>query len=304
MKEKKFFRNCPICGNQCGYTTRQALWIANKENRPCNKCKRSFKQKWKEDLSEEEFSHRLDEYKQEKRIHVIGENNPMYNTSIYDVWIEKYGIDKAKDLIKDHKLETSKNNGRGMTGTTVYEVWREKYGTEIANEMWSERNLKCARKGKDNGMYGKPPPQGSGNGWSGWYKGWYFRSLLELSYMITVIEKNGWKWRTGETKDLRIRWVDYKGDDRTYHPDFLCEEKYLVEIKPKKLHESPTVKAKREATEKFCEENGYEYILTDVKSLDTKEIFDLYSCGDIIFTSRYETKMIRIIEERRLSSDR
>ncbi|MBR4316812.1 MAG: hypothetical protein IKP65_07630 [Alphaproteobacteria bacterium] len=32
-------------------------------------------------------------------------------------------------------------------------------------------------KGKNNPMYGKPAPKGSGNGVSGWYKGWFFRSL-------------------------------------------------------------------------------------------------------------------------------
>jgi len=49
-------------------------------------------------------------------------------------------------------------------------------------------------------MYGKPAPIGSGNGWSGWYKGWYFRSLLELSFMINVIERFKMSWQNAETK--------------------------------------------------------------------------------------------------------
>ena len=43
-----------------------------------------------------------------------------------------------------------------------------------------------ASKGKNNPMYGKPSPQGSGNGWSGWYKGIYFRSLLYSSFMSSI----------------------------------------------------------------------------------------------------------------------
>ncbi len=38
--------------------------------------------------------------------------------------------------------------------------------------------------GEGNNMYGRPSPQGSGNGWSGWYKERYFRSLRELMFLI------------------------------------------------------------------------------------------------------------------------
>ena len=44
-------------------------------------------------------------------------------------------------------------------------------------------------------MYGRFSPRGSGNGWSGWYKEWYFRSLLELSYMINETKFNMGYWR-------------------------------------------------------------------------------------------------------------
>jgi hypothetical protein len=39
-------------------------------------------------------------------------------------------------------------------------------------------------------MYGKPSPNGSGNGW-------YFISLHELSYMVNVIERFKLKWNSG-----------------------------------------------------------------------------------------------------------
>jgi hypothetical protein len=68
-------------------------------------------------------------------------------------------------------------------------TYEELYGKEKANKM--KNNLSILNSGSKNKMYGKPSPQGSGNGWSGWYKGWYFRSLIELSYMVNVIEK---KW--------------------------------------------------------------------------------------------------------------
>ena len=68
----------------------------------------------------------------------IGVNNPMYGKTYYDVWVIKYGEDKAKELQKLKK----KNNSLSSSGV-------------------------------NNPMYGKPSPNGSGNGWSGWYRDFF-----------------------------------------------------------------------------------------------------------------------------------
>ena len=70
------------------------------------------------------------------------------------------------------------------------------------------------------------------------------------------IEAKNRRWRTAETKDLRIKYIDYKGDERTYIDDFLVEEKDLIEVKPKKLKSSLTVRLKAKAARKFCKEKG------------------------------------------------
>lgn len=45
-----------------------------------------------------------------------GENNAMYGRSIYDVWVEKYGNEKAQKLMKKYKKSMSKKmNGRVMS---------------------------------------------------------------------------------------------------------------------------------------------------------------------------------------------
>ena len=56
-------------------------------------------------------------------------------------------------------------------------------------------------------MFGRPTPQGSGNGWKGWYKGWFFRSLKELSYVVNVLEPNGDIWESAE--NIKIPYVNY-----------------------------------------------------------------------------------------------
>ena len=141
-------------------------------------------------------------------------------------------------------------------------------------------------------MYGKPSPQGSGNGWSGWYKGWFFRSLLELSYMINVIEKNGWKWENAESKKYKISYmVDDK--ERNYFCDFLIEDKTLTEIKPKNIRQSKQVLLKEEAAKKWCEEHNLLYKIVcddEFNKLTFEEIKNLYNKGFIKFIDRYENK--------------
>ena len=139
-------------------------------------------------------------------------------------------------------------------------------------------------------MYGRPSPKGSGNGWSGWYKGWYFRSLKELSYMVKVIERFNLDWKTAESKEFTIKYTDHNHVDRTYTADFIINNKYMVEIKPKKLWNSKLVKLKESSAVKFCGLNGLKYKLIDITKLSHKEILILWEEGLIKFIDRYENK--------------
>lgn len=47
MKEKKYFRNCPECNRELGYTTKKAWKHANKINRLCNSCGRKAEKHWR-----------------------------------------------------------------------------------------------------------------------------------------------------------------------------------------------------------------------------------------------------------------
>ena len=225
-----------------------------------------------------------------------GKGNPFYGKEHSEKTKDRLRkIDKSYTKTVKFKKKMSKvtsGSKNPMYGKTVYDIWVKKYGKEIADKKEEDLNKKKSinASGKNNPMYGKPTPQGSGNGWSGWYKGWFFRSLRELSYMIKVIEKNKYKWRTAETKDLRIEYIDYKGNGRTYLADFLVEETDLIEVKPKKLKKSLTVRLKAKAARKFCKEKGLTYKIEDVKILSEKEIKNLYDNRIIKFTNRYEKK--------------
>ncbi len=189
-------------------------------------------------------SSRTPEYRTKMSQITSGQNNPMYGKNIYDIWVEKYGGDEADKRVASLSKKRSKN-----------------------------------MMGEKNPMYGKPPPKGSGNGWGGWYKGWYFRSLKELSYMIYVIEPNSYKWENAEQKRLSIPYVDHLGHNRTYRADFLLNDHILIEVKPKALMETVVNQLKKVAAELFCSNSGYEYRMVDVKTIEYKALRSLCASG-------------------------
>jgi len=225
-----------------------------------------------------------------------GDLNPFYGKSHSEETIIKLkkverGYTQTKEFRKKISDLTSGNNNP-MYGKNVYDIWFEKYGEEIANKklLITKKKHSDNNSGEGNPMYGKPSPNGSGNGWSGWYNGWFFRSLKELTYMIEVIERFNLKWESAETNKCKIQYEDYKGTPRNYFPDFIIEGKYIIEVKPKKLWDSDSVIRKRKAGELFCVENGLKYKITDITCISDKKILSLYNKGKIKFTNRYEIK--------------
>jgi hypothetical protein len=277
MKELK--RICPKCGDEIIYKTKSAFYAARKKNSTCFVCRNK---------------------------NLIGENNPFYGKKHSKESKEKY-IQSRKDGYNNHKYKSKEyrdkqsklNSGENnnMYGKTFYDVWLKKYGKDIADEKMKNLKEKHSKNnsGVNNPMYGKPSPIGSGNGWSGWYKGWYFRSLLELSYMINVIERYNIKWESGEKKKYQIKY-NVDGKIKNYYPDFILENKYIVELKPKKLYNTIINKAKKESALSYCDKNGYIYKMRTPKKLNKTEILKLYNSDKIKFLDRYKEKLLEYIK--------
>lgn len=279
----------------------------------------------------------IEEKRKEASEKKSGSKNAMYGRSVFSTLVEKYGEKKAKilfnEMIERHKESFRKNHSteekkkelaektshlgktNGMHGRSVYEVWIEKYGKEEADRKLENLKRKTSEKskGKNNPMYGKPAPIGSGNGISGWYKGWYFRSLRELSYMINVIEKEEHTWRSlDNTSDFRIKYIDKNCHERSYCPDFLIDDKIVVEIKPKKLQGLENVLRKENAAILYCKSRNMEYIKIDAEILDFSIIEEMINNGKIKLTEksfekflRFKTKHNRMIKQnqRRITND-
>ena len=267
-------RTCSQCGDIVEYSNRHSCLKAIRKNQPCRKCADAklgvrytgegnpfFGKQHSDDarrkMSERDYAYaHTDWFKQRRReTSLRGRDNPMYGKSPYEVWVDKYGKDKADNIMTQAKLK------------------------------WS-----LAASGENNPMFGRPSPSGSGNGWKGWYHNWFFRSLHELSYMINVIEKGNHTWRTAESRELSIPYIDPNGVARTYRADFLVDNKMLVEVKPIKLHSSRIVRAKELAAMNFCEARGWMYCVVDPPAITEHEIKMLHDNQTIIFMDKYEIK--------------
>lgn len=258
-------RKCPLCGVDVIYSTKYTLARAVKQNDICKKC--SCKNTSKENKLKGKLK---------------GKNNPNFGKT--------FSAEHRKRISENHWNSSGIKNP--MFGKSFYECWIEKYGKDVADKKLEEFRKKQSllNSGKNNKMFGKPSPQGSGNGWSGWYKEWYFRSLLELSYMVKVIERFDLQWKSAECKELAIPYFSWEGKQRTYFADFLINDKYLVECKPRKLHNTPLVISKSSGAKMFSKKRGLTYKLRTVKLLGDEDIKHLHDSGKIKFLPRYEEK--------------
>lgn len=266
IKDDRIHRYCPECKEKIFYKNKEQRIRNENLNSKCPKCGRYDRR---------------------------GEKNPFFG---------KHHTEEMKkfyhDIHKGKRYSPETEFKKGSEGNTVsnHDSWVKKYGIEVANEKHEAFKNKIGKifSGDGNPMYGKPAPVGSGNGWSGWYKGWYFRSLLELSYMIFVIERFNIKWEPGESKKNKIEY-QYDGAIKNYFPDFILNEKYVIECKPKKLQNSEINKIKMEYAKYYCESRGLVLKIRDCRKIKKQELIELYKAGDIKFIEKYELKINEFI---------
>lgn len=103
-----------------------------------------------------------------------------------------------------------------------------------------------------------------------------------------------------ETKDFDIQY-ELAGETHIYHGDFLVNNKIFVEIKPKRLMNTKVNVAKRKAAIKFCQEKGYEYHISDVKTISEDRLIGLFENGSVKFIEKYKK---RIFEKCRLKKQK
>ncbi len=259
----EYRRNCPKCDKEILYKHKCSFAVALKKNSVCRSCMQSGKN-----------NHFFN------KKHTVESKQKMSKFQS----TERQFTNEQKEQAKQQLLKVTNNR-------PLYDIWLEKYGKNIADQKLNDFKSKLSKRnsGEGNPMFGKPSPQGSGNGWSGWYNGWFFRSIRELSYMILIIEKNNLSWAI-PNKTFRISYLDHAGKKRTYIPDFIINGNKIIEIKPTKLHNSPKVIAKSNAAKRFCRDKSFSYEIVDPEVLTYDQILKLYFENKIKFLPKYDKK--------------
>lgn len=237
----------------------------------------------------------------------------MAGKPLFSLWVEKYGEQEAQRRREAYEKTQRKGTSarwqnlspeaqKQMTksfseqnpakGKSHLQLYIDKYGEVEGKQKFEEhsKNLIGKASGNKNGMFGKVPPPGAGGGWSGWYKGWFFRSLLELSFMINYIEKNNLRWESAEIATAAIPYQDNK---KTYFADFILNKEILAEVKPKRLRGVSQVLLKEAAAQSWVLSKGLRYIIfteEDFSKLKESEINELYDTGVIKLLPRIEEK--------------
>ena len=277
---EKYVRKRPVCGEEVCHKSKRSL--VQCAGRPCGSC--ASKARIKQHGNNAGFLRYC-----QKGCNV-GKDNPFYGKKHSEETKEKF---KSRDLsyrkedwYREMMSVVTSGVGNPMYGISCYDVWLRKYGKEKADvlmrELKEKRRQQCT--GAGNPMYGRPSPQGSGNGWSGWYNGVFFRSLRELSYIVGL-DKQHVAWKAAES--IKIKYTNWDGKEKIYRPDFLVEGK-IVEIKPTRLQSSKVVQLKEQAAKVYCAERGLLYEIIDPLILSGDEIKFLRQSGIVKFTDRYE----------------
>lgn len=242
IANKTYLRICPKCDGEITYATKYSFEHGIKNNSQCKTCLAQAKlQKIHEEIRN-------------------GDRLPLFQGKSHtETTKDKIRNHPNQKLVHDHHNYKNRSMPAGadhhFTGSSFVQCWINKYGQEHADQLLTEyKNKKSiAMSGEKNHMYGKASPQGSGNGISGWFNGMFFRSLLELNFLVTCHKLN-YNVRSAECKEFQVKYpgIDF---ERNYYPDFILNDKYIVECKPIRLVQTINNQAKiKAAMEKWGSE--------------------------------------------------
>lgn len=174
-----------------------------------------------------------------------GEKNPMYGRHDHTTGLKTYALQ--------------------ITGKSLEEI----HGKEKADDI--KERVSIALRGSNNPAYGKSYQSG-GKSVKGYYKGKYFRSLFEYSFM-KHLEKIGCSLDADvEYENFLIKY-EFNNSERTYRPDFYDKLHNVVyEVKPYyAINRATNInKAKWSAAKEYFALLGIEF--TIVSELDFQKI--------------------------------
>lgn len=97
-------------------------------------------------------------------------------------------------------------------------------------------------------------------------------------------------WRSAESLDLRVEYVDIYGKTKKHYADFFVDGKIVVEIKPRRLQKTKTVQLKANAMRAFCDIHNYVYMMVAPRRIPIKDLEELVDNGTIKLTDDSKKK--------------
>lgn len=218
--------NCVVCGNE---TTYRGMGVGYLEN-----CSQECRDKNKE------LRKKRSEVAKGKKQSIEHIQKRIKNTNQIEkektrkkTVLKKYGVDNVWKLDSVKKIISEKSKGRKNPRT---EEWQNKIieskrnnGTLKHTKKTKEKIKNTLKKyfKKDTNRSKYIPKNTNKRHISGWYNDIFFRSSLELSFLINNSSK---ELLSCETKEYGITY-QYKGKRKIYYPDFTDGE-FIYEIKP------------------------------------------------------------------------
>jgi hypothetical protein len=228
-----------------------------------------------------------------KHIQLLNENN---NHILCGKHSQAYKHSKFYKLMPESAKKEFKK--RMSKSSSFHTYNRAQKGKTLEERLGKEKADKCklkagkSRTGEKNGQFGKPVPNGCGNGWSGWYKNQYFRSLKELSFLVNFIEKQNLQFQSAENKKFKIPYIGLDNKQHNYFADFIIGN-MLIEIKPKGSKNWKQNKIKFDAAIAWCKEHNMVFKCygdDEYPQLSFNDIKLLELSKEIRFTDKYQKK--------------
>jgi len=234
------------------------------------------------------------------------------NKKLKELGFDEYYGDKAADIKNRMSINSSTDNGKWHSSHTEDKRNEMKASQSFYNSLhqkgksWEARlgqeraaiNKSAAvtrMSGENNPNYGKCPSVWSGGGINGRYKHFFFRSLIELSYLydnedILYIEN-------AENSKFKVEYL-LEGNQYNYFPDFYNKKTdSVIEIKHSKSVKKmdDRLKAKIEAaSNKFC--NFYLLTEKEIQIIKYDKLKILVENKEVFLNTKSYKKLFGIVD--------
>lgn len=202
-----------------------------------------------------------------------------------------------RDRVTKSMKIANKGNGRNfLKDGKPWNVGIPASKESIEKALATKKRNGVNMSGENNPQFGKSPSPKAGRGINGRYKNQWFRSSLELFYLL-YFDLNDINFKSAETKEFQTVYF-LNGVKHTYSPDlFIIDTNEIIEIKPKKrISEKVNILKMKSLQEKFnnynCLFKTEEDIIDFIDTVTIKVILDIIDNKELVMEQKQIDRLI------------